>query len=55
MTVFGYITASLASFFMGQEAKVEESDVAGAHDIAELRREIKLWRSELQQAGSESR
>lgn len=52
MTVFGYITASLASFFIGQEAKVEESDVAGAHDIAELRREIMLWRSELRQAGS---
>ena len=51
MTVFGYITASLASFFIGQEAKVEDSDVVGAHDIAELRREIALWRSELQQNG----
>ena len=50
MTVFGYITASLASFFIGQEARVENSDVAGTHDVAELRREIALWRSELQQA-----
>ena len=55
MAVFGYITASLASFFIGQEAKAEESDVAGAHDVAELRREIMLWRSEFRQAGSESR
>ena len=54
MTVFGYITASLASFFIGQEAKDKESDVAGAHDIAELAREIALWRSALRQAGSGS-
>lgn len=54
MTVFGYITASLASFFIGQEAKDSESDVVGARDIAELRREVALWRSELQRAGSGS-
>jgi voltage-gated potassium channel len=53
MTVFGYITASLASFFIGQEAKAKESDVAGVHDIAELRREVILWRSEQRQAGPE--
>ena len=47
MTVFGYITASLASFFIGQEAKNIESDVVGADDIASLRREIRLWRSEM--------
>lgn len=52
MTVFGYITASLASFFIGQEAKDNESDVVGAHDITELRREIALWRKESRQAQS---
>ena len=51
MTVFGYITASLASFFIGQEAMAKGSDVAGAHDIAELKREITLWRSELRKTG----
>lgn len=55
MTVFGYITASLASFFIGQEAKAKDSDLAGLHDIAELRREMALWRSELRQAGFEQR
>ena len=55
MTVFGYITASLASFFIGQEAKAKESDVAGVHDIAELTREITLWRSELRKAGFDQR
>ncbi len=33
MTVFGYITASLASFFIGQEAHIKERIVARAHDI----------------------
>lgn len=54
MTVFGYITASLASFFIGQEASAKESDVAGAQDIAELRREIMLWRKDLEQGTSTS-
>ena len=45
--VFGYITASFATFFIGQEAGAKESDVAGAGDIAELRDEIALLRAEL--------
>lgn len=48
--VFGYITASFASFFVGQEAKSEESDVAGASDIAALRAEIRGLRTELRAA-----
>ena len=55
MTVFGYITASLASFFIGQEVKAKDGDLAGVHDIARLSREITLWRSELQQAGFNKR
>ena len=51
VTGLDYITASLASFFIGQEAKAKESDVAGVDDIAELTRAITLWRSELRQAG----
>lgn len=47
MAVFGYITASLASFFIGQEARNNESDVAGSHDIAGLTRQIALLRSAL--------
>lgn len=35
MTMFGYITASLASFFIGQEAEDKASGAAGAHDIAD--------------------
>jgi voltage-gated potassium channel len=45
--VFGYITASFASFFVGQEAKSDKSEVAGAGDIAALRDEIRALREEL--------
>lgn len=46
--VFGYITASFATFFIGQEAQDKEGDVAGAADVAALREEIALLRAELQ-------
>lgn len=42
--VFGYITASFASFFVGQEAGATDGEVAGAGDIAALRQEIALLR-----------
>ena len=45
--VFGYITASFATFFIGQEAKAKESDVAGSGDIAGLRDEIARLRATL--------
>jgi voltage-gated potassium channel len=45
--VFGYITASFASFFVGQEAQAKESEVAGAGDILALRDEIARLRAEL--------
>ena len=49
LAVLGYITASLASFFIGQEARAEDGDIAGAADLAALRRELALLRSELRQ------
>jgi voltage-gated potassium channel len=45
--IFGYITASFAAFFIGQEAQAPDGDVAGGVELAELRREIALLRSEL--------
>jgi voltage-gated potassium channel len=45
--VFGYITASFATFFIGQEAQDREGEVAGVGDIAGLREEIALLRAEL--------
>jgi voltage-gated potassium channel len=47
LAVFSYITASLASFFVGQEATHEDSPVAGTDSINALREEIRALREEL--------
>ena len=38
--VFGYVTATLASFFIGRDAEEEEAPVAGAKDVEELKKMI---------------
>ena len=45
--VFGYVTATLASFFIGRDAEDEEAEIAGAQSIAALRAEIAALRVEL--------
>ncbi|KJS38689.1 MAG: potassium channel protein [Rhodospirillaceae bacterium BRH_c57] len=50
LAVFGYITASFATFFIGQEAQADDGEVAGAGDLASLRKEIALLRAELRDA-----
>lgn len=45
--VFGYITASFASFFVGRDAASEEAEIVGAADVAALRQEIAALRAEL--------
>ncbi len=45
--VFGYITASFATFFIGQEAHAPDGDVAGSIEVAALRQEIALLRDDL--------
>jgi voltage-gated potassium channel len=47
--VFGYITASFATFFIGQEAQDKEGEVPGLADIAGLREEIAGLREEIRQ------
>lgn len=46
-TVFGYITASFASFFVGRDAAAPDSETPGLNDIAVLRDEIAALRNEL--------
>jgi voltage-gated potassium channel len=40
IAVFGYVTAALASFFVGRDAEDDHAEVAGEKSIAALRREI---------------
>lgn len=47
-TVFGYVTATLATFFIGRDAETKESEIAGAEDIRSLREEIAQLRGDIQ-------
>jgi voltage-gated potassium channel len=46
-TVFGYVTASLATFFIGRDAASVKGEVAGQESISALRAEIAALRAEL--------
>jgi voltage-gated potassium channel len=45
--VFGYMTASLASFFIGRDAEDDEAELASAESIRRLRDEIHELRNEI--------
>ncbi len=45
--VFGYVTATLATFFVGRDAESEEAEVAGAAQVESLRAEVAALREEL--------
>ncbi|MDX5436901.1 MAG: ion transporter [Pontibacter sp.] len=46
--VFGYFTATLATFFIDRDAASEEAEMAGARQVKVLQHEIKMLRAELQ-------
>ena len=46
-TVFGYVTASLASFFIGRDAERDDAEIAGRGTIHALRADIAELRAEL--------
>ena len=46
-TVFGYVTATLASFFIGRDAENDEAEIAGEKSIAALKEEVAGLRAEL--------
>lgn len=46
--VFGYVAATLATFFVGRDAENPDAEIAGAKAIVELQAEIVSLRAELQ-------
>lgn len=46
--VFGYLTAAIATFFLGRDAEDDAAEIAGAKSIAALHAEIKALRQEIQ-------
>ncbi len=52
LAVFGYITASFATFFIGQEAAAPDGDVGGAKAIEALREDIAALREELKRSAA---
>lgn len=49
LAVFGYITASFASFFVGRDAEEVAGPVAGSGELQELLREVRAMRAEIRQ------
>ena len=47
--VFGYVTAALASYFVGRDADNEEAELVGAKPLKELRGEIAMLHEELRE------
>jgi voltage-gated potassium channel len=45
--VFGYVTATLATYFIGRDAEHHDAEVAGAAELAEIRRELAALRGEI--------
>ncbi len=47
-TMFGYVTATLSTFFIGRDAEREDAEVAGQKSIDALRVEIAGLREQVQ-------
>lgn len=53
--IFGYVTAAIASFFVGRDAEDERGELAGAAALERLRAEVEALRRELGQVPGERR
>jgi voltage-gated potassium channel len=45
--VFGYVTATIATFFIGRDAESSEAELAGAKELAALREELVALRDDI--------
>jgi voltage-gated potassium channel len=50
--VFGYVTATLATFFIGRDAVDEEAELAGAKQLAALREDVIALREEIRRTNA---
>jgi voltage-gated potassium channel len=48
--VFGYVTATLATFFIGRDAENDDAELAGAKQLAALRDEVIALREDIRRA-----
>jgi len=46
--IFGYVTATLATFFVGRDAENSETELAGSDELAALREEVRALRTDIQ-------
>lgn len=45
--VFGYVTATLATYFVGRDAESSDAELAGAKELADIRKELIALRSDI--------
>jgi voltage-gated potassium channel len=55
LCVFGYITATLASFFVGRDAEEEDAPVAGAKDVEELKKLVMSLSAKIDEMNAEQK
>lgn len=53
--VFGYLTAAIATFFVGRDAEDDEAEIAGAKSIEALHAEIAALRADIQALSRQNR
>jgi voltage-gated potassium channel len=53
--IFGYVTAALATFFVGRDADNSEAEVAGAKGLAAVRDEVSALRDEIRALSRQQR
>ncbi|MGE5374402.1 MAG: potassium channel family protein [Bacteroidota bacterium] len=47
--VFGYVTATLATFFVGRDAENSEAEIAGSAEVTALRAEVQALRDDIRE------
>lgn len=52
--VFGYVTAALATFFVGRDADSDDTELAGAKQLTMLRDEVVALRDEIRALSRQS-